>query len=162
MSTIWGNRWLRPIVTAVTFCAIGFTALWFCGPIATTIIYKASLGLTVSVHVPVPLPQLKPTLLLAVIPILPFWLAAETSPLPQGKPLPFGCYLMFALIFFFVFFVCVRIDVSENGKNAVAGLGILVAAYLGAAIVGAAAAAAYFRLWRRLESRRPAVVPDVF
>ncbi len=162
MSTIWGRAWPRLAATAVAFYAICFTTIWFGAPIATTIALSLRMGLFVSVNVPVSPPLLKPAFLLAIIPILPFWLAAETSPRPLGKPLPFGCYLMFGLIFFFAFFVCLYIDISENQKNAVLGIGMLIAAYLGAAIAAAAAAGAYFLLWRRLENRRPAVAPDVF
>lgn len=162
MSTIWGSTWPRLVVTAITFYAICFTAIWFGPPIATTIVLKSGLGLFVSVNVPASLPPLKPTLLLVITPILPFWLAAETSPRPRGKPLPFGCYLIFGLMFFFAFFVCFYIDVSENQKNAVTGIGVLFAAYLGAAIAAAGAATAYFLLWRLLENKRPAAEPDAF
>ena len=163
MDTLWGHRWLRLALTAVLFYGICFAAVWSAPAIATTIVMKASFGLPVAVSFPQsPPPPLRPALFLAIIPILPFWLVAETGRWLRGKPLPLGSYLLFALVLFFAFFAGAYIDISTNRDNAMAGLGWLVASYVGAAVAASAVGGGYLVFWRRLERRRPAVVPDVF
>ncbi len=162
VTELWGKLYVRFPVTAILICGACFLAIWFGSQIASIIVVKAYFGATTTVHVPAAAPHLTPSLFLAVLPIVPFWLLAESGFWHRGKPLPLGSYFLFIIVFFFVFFVSALIDMSQNQKNAITGMLVLIAACIGAAFFASAASGSYFLVWRWRQKRLASIAPDMF
>ena len=157
-----GSLYIRLPVTALAICAVCYAAL-LCGSlIATAAVIKANFGLMVKVNQEVPALYFRPGMLLAIFPIVPFWLLAENSYFHKGKPLPLGSYLLFILLFFFCFYVSALVDLSLNKDNAIAGVLIMAGCYIGSALLAAAVGWFYYFIWYRWQKRLPATEPDVF
>lgn len=162
MRDMWGKLYIRVPVTAIAICVFCYAAL-LCGNfIATVLVIKANFGLMVKVSQEIPALYFRPAMLLAILPIVPFWLLAENSYWHKGKLLPLGSYLIFILIFFFSFYVSAAIDMSQNKDEPKVLVLTIVACYIGSALIAAAIGWVYYFIWYRWQQRLPAIEPDVF
>ncbi|MDV6330190.1 hypothetical protein [Asticcacaulis sp. 201] len=158
MQGLWGNFWFRTVVVVAIALPIAILALWITPYIAVGL--GAAFGIKgISQDVSF---AFRPSMFLAALPLLPFWLLAEPRLWGRRAPLPFASYLTFVVVFFLVLFLSLFVLVQYGLTDPMLNLGILFGCYLGAALLAGGAGYGYYRFWRRRQDRRPPVIPDVF
>ena len=162
MGGMWGKLYIRLPVTAIVICVVCYATLLCANFIATVLVIKANFGLMVKVSQEVPALYVRSTMLLAILPILPFWLLAENSYWHKGKPLPLGSYVLFIMIFLISFYVSVAIDMIQNKDNPMVLVLVFIGCYIGSALLAAAVGWLYYFIWCRWQKNLPATEPGVF
>jgi hypothetical protein len=98
----------------------------------------------------------------AVLPVVPFWLLAESRPWGRRHLLPLGSYLVFIVLFFPILFLFLFNWLGYGSHIPALGLAQLLACFLGRALLAGGAGYGYYRFWRHRLDRLPPVIPDVF